>query len=463
MSIWAIAAIFPHRFRGATSGNYLTRDSGLSPMVPAAGPPDDAAMTTEQTNTALPNEPLATYRRLERRTSNRVLGGVAGGLADYLNVDPLLIRVGFAGLMLFSGAGIPLYLLGWLFIPLAGRQDSLATGWLRSLTQRGGIGAVVAVALILIAVGVLSSPIRMPLDGSYYSFYVPTEIWFALGIAIIGIFLLLPRGQGGTGAARPPAAPGGPDAGSSSAAALESTSAAMGSTTSAPSYWSAPPAPPAPAIPAEPPRPASPLGWYAVAGAFIALGVVALVDSATPGAVQLADYFGAVLLALGIGLIVGAWFGHARLTILLGLLVLPFALGSSFVNVPFSGGFGSRSVEAFTVQDVRPEYHLSAGSFYFDLTQLADDTGTAELAATVGGGDIRVIVPDNANVDVSGSIGLGRLWLLGGEQVGSTLSQRVVGDPDAGGPTIILRLQAGIGEIYVQRSGYFERFYEYGG
>ena len=98
----------------------------------------------------MPNEPLATYRRLERRTSNRVIGGVAGGLADYLNVDPLLIRVGFAGLMLFSGAGIPLYLLGWLFIPLAGHQDGIAMGWLRSLTAKPATVIVLGVLAILL-------------------------------------------------------------------------------------------------------------------------------------------------------------------------------------------------------------------------------------------------------------------------------------------------------------------------
>jgi phage shock protein PspC (stress-responsive transcriptional regulator) len=425
-------------------------------MVPGRAGRDDGAMTTEQTNTALPNEPLAAYRRLERRSTNRVVGGVAGGLADYLNVDPLLIRVGFAGLMLFSGAGIPLYLLGWLFIPLTGRQDSLAMGWFRSLALRPGTVVVLGILFILLF---LSFPVMRRLDG----WYVPTEVWFALAVVIVGIFLLLPRGQGGTGAARPPAATSAP--GPMPPAAAASFDAAAGSSVAAPaapSYWSAPPAPPAPAIPAEPPRPASPLGWYAVAAAFIALGVVALVDSATPGVAQLADYFGAVLLALGIGLLIGAWWGHARLTILLGLLVVPFALASSFVTVPLTGGFGSRSVQPFTIQDVRPEYRLTAGSFYFDLTELADDTGTAELTASVAGGDITVIVPDNADVDVTASSGLGRLWILGGEQVGTSLLQRVTGNGDPGGPTLLLRLEAGIGEVHVQRAG-FERFYQFGG
>ena len=44
-------------------------------------------------------------------------------MADYLNVDPLLIRAGFAALMIFGGAGLVLYVVGWLLIPLEQRND----------------------------------------------------------------------------------------------------------------------------------------------------------------------------------------------------------------------------------------------------------------------------------------------------------------------------------------------------
>ena len=43
--------------------------------------------------------------------------GVAGGLADYLGVDPALVRIGFVALALLGGLAIPLYIGGWLVIP----------------------------------------------------------------------------------------------------------------------------------------------------------------------------------------------------------------------------------------------------------------------------------------------------------------------------------------------------------
>ncbi len=46
-----------------------------------------------------------------------MLAGVASGLADYFDVDPVLVRIGFVALSLLGGLAVPLYLAGWLLIP----------------------------------------------------------------------------------------------------------------------------------------------------------------------------------------------------------------------------------------------------------------------------------------------------------------------------------------------------------
>ena len=50
-------------------------------------------MTTEQPQTA------PSPRLLRRRATDRVIGGVAAGIADYLNIDPVLVRAVFVGLV----------------------------------------------------------------------------------------------------------------------------------------------------------------------------------------------------------------------------------------------------------------------------------------------------------------------------------------------------------------------------
>ena len=64
-----------------------------------------------------PPPPSTTEERLHRRRGGRMLAGVAAGLADYLDVDPTLVRIGFVALTLLGGVAVPLYLAGWLLIP----------------------------------------------------------------------------------------------------------------------------------------------------------------------------------------------------------------------------------------------------------------------------------------------------------------------------------------------------------
>jgi phage shock protein C len=59
-------------------------------------------------------------RRLYRSVDERVLGGVAGGLAEYFDLDPALVRVAWA-VLIFATAGtfLLLYIVMWIVIPEA--------------------------------------------------------------------------------------------------------------------------------------------------------------------------------------------------------------------------------------------------------------------------------------------------------------------------------------------------------
>lgn len=96
-----------------------------------------------------PTQPLGPEpRRLLRSRSNRVIGGVCGGLGRYFNVDPILFRIGAIALALVGGAGLLLYLAALLLIP-SESSDAAAQpptgGRNRTLT------IVVAVLVLLVA------------------------------------------------------------------------------------------------------------------------------------------------------------------------------------------------------------------------------------------------------------------------------------------------------------------------
>jgi phage shock protein PspC (stress-responsive transcriptional regulator) len=65
-----------------------------------------------------------------------MLGGVAAGIARYLRVDVTVVRIVFAVLAIMGGAGIPIYLAGWLLIPEEGARQSIASDLIDSLSSR---------------------------------------------------------------------------------------------------------------------------------------------------------------------------------------------------------------------------------------------------------------------------------------------------------------------------------------
>ena len=56
-------------------------------------------------------------KRLKRNSANKILGGVCSGLADYFDIDVVLVRAIVASSILFAGVGLGLYIILWLFLP----------------------------------------------------------------------------------------------------------------------------------------------------------------------------------------------------------------------------------------------------------------------------------------------------------------------------------------------------------
>lgn len=82
---------------------------------------------TEQPSSPRSGDPSGPLRR---RRDGRLIAGVAGGLADHLQLDPSLVRVGLVALTLLGGAGIPCYAAAWLLIPEEGAPESMAAALL---------------------------------------------------------------------------------------------------------------------------------------------------------------------------------------------------------------------------------------------------------------------------------------------------------------------------------------------
>jgi phage shock protein C len=91
--------------------------------------------TTADTRSATFTDQSGTGQ-LRRSGDDRMLAGVAGGLARYLGADVTLVRVIIAALVLFTGAGAALYLAAWLLIPADGDEESIAAAWIARRPHR---------------------------------------------------------------------------------------------------------------------------------------------------------------------------------------------------------------------------------------------------------------------------------------------------------------------------------------
>jgi phage shock protein PspC (stress-responsive transcriptional regulator) len=76
----------------------------------------------------------AGFLPLQRPSGGRMAAGVAAGVARSLGVDPVIVRVAFVFLALAGGAGLPLYLAGWLLIPDEVSGESLAAQLIHSVS-----------------------------------------------------------------------------------------------------------------------------------------------------------------------------------------------------------------------------------------------------------------------------------------------------------------------------------------
>jgi phage shock protein C len=92
-------------------------DSATDPSIP---PPPE----TGPVGPPPPYPPIG--HDLRRRGDGRMVAGVAAGVADYLDVDPTIVRVAFVALSLFGALAVPLYLAGWVLIPEDGTDVSVA-------------------------------------------------------------------------------------------------------------------------------------------------------------------------------------------------------------------------------------------------------------------------------------------------------------------------------------------------
>ena len=292
-----------------------------------------------------PPGPPPVRPQLRRSRTDKILGGVSGGLAEYSGIDALLWRVGFVALTLAGGTGIIVYLLLWLLMP-AGPAVAPGTAVEKQARPPAGPRSPVpgvTIAALLIALGLLA------LFASLFNWDVGPTAFFGTALLVVGLGLV--------------------------AAAFASGRTAR--------------------------------------GALIALGVV-----------------------LSLGTIASAsepsapWHGH-------------------------EGHVGDQTFHEIAAEDVQPVYDCGIGDCTLDLSavDVSSLDGRITTAVDAGMGDVHVILPRSADVEMTLNSGIGDVRLLDGMDSDGGYSPGLgsASWTDDGEPEFDLTIDAGFGDVEVSR------------
>jgi phage shock protein PspC (stress-responsive transcriptional regulator) len=324
----------------AAGGRHAHGMTSAPPPPPAAPPPPlPPSFDPPAWQSPPPYQPPA-RAQLRRSRTDKILGGVNGGLADYTGIDALLWRVGFVALTLAGGAGVVVYLLLWLLMP-----------------------------------------------------------------------------------AGPPA---GADAPSS-----RRERAPLG--------------------------PRSPVPGITIAVLLILMGAMAMFSTFTPWEIHPRGYFGMALLVVGIGLVAAA-FATGR-TARAGLIALGVVLSlglAAAASEPWEGagsGAGDRTYRPGTAAAVQDAYRGDVGDLTLDLTAIdVGAEGPISTRVQHGAGDVRVLVPLDADVQLTVDSGLGSVDAFGEGNTDGYFAGRGAGPTvDDGVPDLNLIIHNGLGDVEVSR------------
>jgi phage shock protein PspC (stress-responsive transcriptional regulator) len=387
--------------------------------------------------------------RPRRPHRGRKIAGVAEGIAERYRIDPVIVRVAFVAMALCNGAGVLIYLLGWL--GLAQEDDEVSP--VEALLGQGRSSTPVPLTVLLCLA-------LFPATG----FFFDGGFTLVAGVLLsVGAIYLLHRNRGQVN--RP--VPTTTTATTTDQVTDMGTGQEKTATTppawdplgAAPFAWDLPEPGQTMVRSPEPSPPRRRKHRSPVTG--LTLGLVLLVVA---GSVIASPYetwltplhtLGLVVGVMGLGLLVGAFTRGGR-----GLigLVIPLSLigvlGTlvSFDGVGSSDNMGDVVRTPVTIEEVLPKYDTRAGAIKLDLTGLPT-SGQVETEVYAGVGDVQVLVPKNADVEVTCEAELGSVKCLGrqndGRQPPIVVDDK--GADGAGGVKIVLKAHVGLGEVKVAR------------
>ena len=384
-------------------------------------PSDDEDMTDD------------TKQSLRRSADDRIISGVAGGIGSLAGVNSVTIRVGFILLTFVGGAGLWLYILGWLCLPRGDGSPSILANTLRGDSPhrfRSMAGALLLSAATAISVFLLG-PLLLDLLAKFLSNGAVVVVLLAVALIAAGAWLMWrPKasqpsphrsGQPPQEAASSPVA----------AAAAVSTMDVEAPTGSADSPGGGPLAPTGrrrARLRAQTRRASarrrrrsrrqrrrrerSFLGPIASAVVLILVGGAVMLDRFDVFDTDPTLLVAVLVLIVGAVLVMSAFLGRAHGLILLGALLSAVLIVGIAADIRSAwSGIGTERVEATSLRELEAEYRHGIGKLVVDLGEVDFNGQSARLDLGLTIGELLVYVPADINLEMNAHIGAGDLHM----------------------------------------------------
>ena len=355
------------------------------PEQPTTEQPGPERPTTEPPTAEQPTTAAAPPRRLYRSRDDRVIAGVCSGIAQYFNIDPVLVRVGAVALAFLGGAGLLAYLAAVLLIPREGEDGRPPEAPNRGLVITGALLLIVAVCVVL------------PFRGGWGPGWGLVPLGF---VALAGLFVWrLASGQRPEGDAR------------------------------------------------------AVLRAMALGLALIALCLVLALSGAWAAAAGGNGVVAGIVIAAGIALIAGAFFGSWARWLILPALALALPAGVvAAANLDVRGGTGEVTYRPASAAEVHDSYRLGVGHLVVDLRDARLTAGDHRIKIRLGVGGAELLVPPGVCVSTDNHVGIGGTSVFNRNGGGVDTDWSDERRAPEGTPRVVVDGDIGIGALIVHHN-----------
>jgi hypothetical protein len=186
-------------------------------------------------------------------------------------------------------------------------------------------------------------------------------------------------------------------------------------------------------------------------GVLVLIGALWLLERTSTIDISVTAVLGLATMVVGVSLMLLANRGSHGGLIVFGTILAVVTLVTALAPFEgFQGGIGDRTIVVSSVDAIQSDYNLAAGTLTIDLREVDDLEAGTPVTASVGMGELVILLPDNIDFEVDARVGAGEVEILGRvvDGVGIDESYRTPGF-GPGSDNLVLELEVFTGRVEV--------------